>query len=136
MKNWLGQDIQAGDVVYRGAREGDSSSFRIGVVDLVREEKQSARVIWHWTGSTTGVWDRRHYDTHWEDPNRYSVSGPHKYVGGKGTSNINTLVKVPAEMLESVAKSAAMVEVARDCGIAEADFERFSADYMANALPL
>lgn len=135
MKNWLGQEILKGDVVYRGARDGDSSSFRIGVVDLVRHEKGTARVEWRWVGSTSGVWDARNYDTHWEDPNRYSVSGPDKYSGGKGTSDVNTLVKMDSGMLEYLNKRSALIEAARERGISEADFEQFAEDYMAGNLP-
>jgi hypothetical protein len=136
MKNWLGQDIVEGDVVYRGAREGDSSSFRIGIVDLIRDEKRTARVIWHWVGSSTGVWNRNLFQGHYDDPKRYTVPGPHAYRGSKGTSSIDTLVKMDPAMLKSVTKRAAMIEAARDCGILEEDFERFAEDYMNNALPL
>lgn len=135
VKNWLGQDIVAGTVVYRGARQGDTSSFRIGVVDIVREEKRNARVEWKWSGTTSGVWDARNYDTHWSDPNRYSVSGPHKYIGGKGTCDIDTLVKMDPDMLESLNKRSALIEAARERGISETDFDQFAEDYMAGRLP-
>lgn len=135
MKNWLGQDIQKGDVVYRGARDGDSSSFRIGIVDLVREEKGSARVEWRWVGSSTGIYDRRQYTRHYDDPNAYSVPGPYAYSGGKGTSDINTLVKMGPEMLEYLNKRAASIDAARDKGISEDDFEDFSKDFIAGKIP-
>lgn len=136
MKNWLGQDIVAGTVVYRGAREGDSSSFRVGVVDLVREEKRTARVIWHWTGTTRGVWDSSgKYDYPYLDTNRYDVSGPQAYKGNKGTSNIDTLVKADEGVLEYLEKRNALIEAACERGISEADFDRFAEDYMAGKLP-
>ena len=46
MINWLGQEIKVGDIVYRGARDGDSSSFKIGTVIKVYPDKQKARVEW------------------------------------------------------------------------------------------
>lgn len=42
--NWLGQEILPGTVVYRGAREGNSSSYKVGVVESVK--LGTARVAW------------------------------------------------------------------------------------------
>lgn len=44
LRNWLGDPIEAGDIVYRGARDGNSSSFKIGVVQSVNEQKGTVRV--------------------------------------------------------------------------------------------
>lgn len=136
MKNWLGQDIREGDVVYRGARQGDTSSFRIGIVDLVREDKGTARIEWKWVGSTTGVYNRIKYTRFYDDPDSYTVPGPHAYSGGKGTSSVDTLVRMEPEMLDYLNKRAAVIEAARDNGISETDFERFSDDYMNRGLPI
>lgn len=46
MKNWAGLDIQPGMTVWRGARDGNTSSYKIGVVDSVNEAKGTARVKW------------------------------------------------------------------------------------------
>jgi len=46
MQNWLGQEITVGDIVYRGAREGDGSSFKVGEVIKVDPAKRTARVAW------------------------------------------------------------------------------------------
>lgn len=51
MKNWLGHEIAPGVVVYRGARQGNSSSFKVGVVETVNETKGTARVAWKYTDS-------------------------------------------------------------------------------------
>lgn len=48
MKNWLAQEIEVGSKVYRGARDGNSSSFKVGIVSKLNEEKRTARVEWHW----------------------------------------------------------------------------------------
>lgn len=45
MKNWLGQDIELGSLVYRGAREGNGSSFKIGKVTKFELDKPP-RVQW------------------------------------------------------------------------------------------
>lgn len=44
MHNWLGQEINVGDYVYRGARDGNSSTFKIGRV--VDERNDKVRVHW------------------------------------------------------------------------------------------
>ena len=44
MQNWLGQEINVGDYVYRGARDGNSSTFKIGLVVAERDDK--VRVLW------------------------------------------------------------------------------------------
>lgn len=46
MKNWIGQDINVGDVVYRGARDGNTSSFKIGRVEKVNETKRLITIWW------------------------------------------------------------------------------------------
>lgn len=45
VENWLGQKIRVGDWVYRGAREGNGSSFKIGKVDRITDGR--VRVRWH-----------------------------------------------------------------------------------------
>jgi hypothetical protein len=49
MYNWLGQKIEIGTVVGRGARNGNSSTFKVGVVTGLNEDKQTARVAWKFT---------------------------------------------------------------------------------------
>jgi hypothetical protein len=46
MKNWLGQDIEVGSFVYRGSRDGNTSSYKVGVVVDLNEEKQKIKVDW------------------------------------------------------------------------------------------
>lgn len=46
LTNWLGQDIEAGTYVYRGAREGNSSSYKIGQVRRVNLQSGKATVDW------------------------------------------------------------------------------------------
>lgn len=46
MKNWLGQPINVGDVVHRGARSGNSTGYDFGVVLALNEDKDTAKVAW------------------------------------------------------------------------------------------
>lgn len=50
MKNWLGQDIEVGSIVYRGAREGNTSSYKVGRVLEVRPERAKVTVQWFGDG--------------------------------------------------------------------------------------
>ncbi|ASR85261.1 hypothetical protein I5H06_gp43 [Mycobacterium phage SirPhilip] len=44
--NWAGQQIEPGAVVWRGARDGNLSSFKIGVVEAIGVDPNKARVRW------------------------------------------------------------------------------------------
>lgn len=44
MKNWMGQDIEVGDVVYNARRQGNSTTLRLGRV--IKFNKERARVSW------------------------------------------------------------------------------------------
>ncbi|MGY1896185.1 hypothetical protein [Nocardia gipuzkoensis] len=46
MRNWLGQDIKVGAIVGRGARDGNTSSFKVGRVLALNEDKRTARIHW------------------------------------------------------------------------------------------
>ena len=43
MKNWLGQEIEEGDLVYYGARSGNTSTYRLGKVVSFPERKPISR---------------------------------------------------------------------------------------------
>lgn len=58
--NWLGQTIKVGSRVYRGAREGNSTSYKVGVVQKITERQDTAfkssyvlRVKWEFF---PGIW--------------------------------------------------------------------------------
>lgn len=46
MHNWAGQEIKVGTTVARGAREGNTSAFKVGRVIKLNHEKKTARVDW------------------------------------------------------------------------------------------
>lgn len=43
--NWTGQVIEVGSIVYRGARDGNSSSYKVGIVRKL-EPSKPPRVEW------------------------------------------------------------------------------------------
>lgn len=94
MKNWLGQEIEQGTVVYRGARSGNSSIFIIGVVMDVIEENRKARVDWKyfqdtlWISSSPG--------------NRYRINYPGT-TSAKSTLSIDTLVVTDVAVFDNAA---------------------------------
>ena len=93
MINWRGQSVKEGDIVYRGARERDSSSFRIGRVRKVNPEKQVVTVLWLFEQSTD--WENKTYKTiprimkTW----RYN-NGDTYYSKSISTCGIDTVFKV------------------------------------------
>lgn len=56
VKNWLGQDIEVGSVVGRGARAGNTSDFKIGVVTKVSPDKEKVSVAWKYESARAGRW--------------------------------------------------------------------------------
>ena len=89
IKNWMGQEIEEGSYVYRGARDGNSSSYKVGKVLYLTPEKGTARVEWLYYPSSkwvqTGT-DRR--DGHWID-----VIGKDQN-SSKGSPSINSLILI------------------------------------------
>lgn len=55
MHNWAGQEIKVGSIVWRGARAGNTSDFKIGVVSDVSPHGDKVRVQWKFT---EGFWWR------------------------------------------------------------------------------
>jgi hypothetical protein len=54
MKNSWGQEIKVGDVVYRGARQGNSSEYKAGVVESLKTGKPP-RIKWLFESYTMWV---------------------------------------------------------------------------------
>ena len=46
MRNWTGQHFKVGDKVWRGAREGNTSSYKIGTITKLMPEKGKVTVRW------------------------------------------------------------------------------------------
>lgn len=60
MKNWLGQPINVGDVVHRGARSGNSTGYDLGVVMSLNEDKDTAKIAWLFKPSGKWVGEGAH----------------------------------------------------------------------------
>ena len=83
--NWLGQEIEVGSFVYRGARAGNTSSYKIGVVTKIKEDKVTVK----W-GAEAPYSDTNYA---WFNNQRIDLDIPALWsVGGSGTSHKNTLV--------------------------------------------
>ena len=110
--NWLGQEIEVGDHVYKGARAGNSSDFRVGEVLELRQKDYDietvdpdghsidlieAKVRWEWTFGW--YWRKRL----WEDKMSHRQMGAMKsYQSRPGWNDINTLVKVDVSNIQIV----------------------------------
>jgi hypothetical protein len=135
MKNWLGHKIEVGAVVFRGGKQGTSSSFRVGVVDAIDEQKRTARVVWHWVPSNRQVWDKEKFQYPHEDDNRYYVSGPAKASTQRTRYHINDLARLDDGMLEYLEKRHRLIESAISYKIREEDFAQFEHDFEMGLVP-
>lgn len=97
MRNWLGQDIQVGSVVYRGARAGNTSSFSVGVVSRLDEDKGKVRVDWKY-GPSNYIWRKRNPTdrAEWLD---VGIPGRLQGSGSPGIDSV-VLIDVDFDLLE------------------------------------
>lgn len=116
MKNWLGQDIVPGAVVYRGAREGNTSSFKIGVVESVNEDKGIARVAWKY--DPRGYFYRRD-----SQGNSERITAPISRMSSSGSPSIDSLVVVDVD-LDILEKKVVLAEEWRDGNMSTATYEQ------------
>lgn len=132
MKNWLGYDIVEGAVVFRGGKQNDNSTFRVGVVDNVIDEKAKARVVWHWEGSLRTIY---HGAYNYHDTNRYVVPGPHKSTTRTTVYGINELVRLDDSVLEYLEKRDRLITAACEMDVRQQHFEQFEQDFMLGKIP-
>ncbi|QGH76420.1 hypothetical protein SEA_DAUBENSKI_124 [Streptomyces phage Daubenski] len=134
MKNWLGHDIVVGAIVFRGGRQGDSSSFRVGIVDDFDTSKaRPARVDWRFDAGTRRIWFG---ETAWErHPDDYSVMGPHKSSTQRTRYEINDLVRLDNDQLEYLEQRDKLCTLAQHYKIRKEDFTAFEQDFLAGNVP-
>ena len=134
MKNWLGHDIQVGTVVFRGGRQGDSSSFRVGIVDDFDTSKdRQARVTWLWESGWRTIWFG---ESAWErDKRNYRVRGPNKSTTARTRYEINDLVKLEDGMLEYLERRDKLCTAAKHYQIERENFAKFEQDFNAGLVP-
>jgi hypothetical protein len=135
VKNWLGHEIEVGAVVFRGGKQGTSSSFRVGVVDLVDEDKFNARVVWHWVPSNRTIWDKDRFQYPHEDKDKYYVQGPAKASTQRTRYHPNDLARLDDGMLEYLDKRYRLIEAAIHYKIREEDFAQFEYDFNQGSVP-
>lgn len=135
MRNWLGHDIVEGAIVFRGGRQGDSSSFRVGQVDGIDEAKGKARVQWHWIPGSRYIWDSDQFKYPSEDPNRYTVRGPSKAHTQRTSYPVDDLVRIADDTLEYLQKRHKMIEAAIYFKIRSDDYEHFELDFLSGNVP-
>lgn len=122
MINWLGQEIAPGKAVYRGARNGNSSSFKIGRVESVKGEK--VRVHWlceqgtRWHPDRNGRMQRIEAVAHQQDSH--------------GTPSADSLVVIEDSVLESTVKRAKAYSFAVADRVPFEDLEHYIKDFMEN----
>lgn len=92
--NWIGQEIEVNSIVWRGARNGNSSSFKIGQVMSVNPVAGSARV--RWLFEPRSDWLVREYipAVRWENLKRV------RHIESKGSPNVNSLVVINVDLNE------------------------------------
>ena len=118
MLNWLGQDVKAGSVVFRGARQGNSSSHKIGVVEYVNEETRKVRVAWKY--ECGGDWIRP------EQEKPYFFEAPYKLSDkSKGTCDVGPLVVLPYGMLQSAENMITGSEMAKAKKVPHDQIDKF-----------
>ena len=102
MKNWLGQDIVEGTLVYRGARHGDSSSFRVGRV-VGERNNNKVRVTW--------LLEPNHYDyPHLPEHLKGLRFGS---ANNESTVDVDTVIEISLDNLEYMLEIAGKKEEAR-----------------------
>jgi len=99
MRNWLGQDITTGTLVYRGARRGDTSEYKIGRV------LDDSKMRVHWLLSTgRGVTNR--VNDNWEVVRDLKVSN----MDSKGNPSLDSLVVLPQDVNDRVEDALSAIE--------------------------
>jgi hypothetical protein len=106
VRNWLGQDIQVGSVVGRGARQGNSSDFKIGVVTALGNRK--VRVQWKFESSSFNEYSANK-NGKW---NEFWAFVP-RSVDGAGSPSIETLMLLDQETLDCAVKMVELADEAR-----------------------
>lgn len=105
VKNWLGQEIVPGVVVYRGARDGNYSSYKIGVVESVDPAKSTARVAWKFEPGR--VWRKVN------GQNEYLRNVPAQ-MDSKGSPSIDSLIVIDRKLMERLESATYFLRMWKD----------------------
>ena len=100
MKNWIGQDIEVGSIVGRGAREGNTSSFKVGRVVKLMPDKLKVTVEWQYEPTT--IYDKNNKGSYWD---RVALGClPYSGYVGKGSPSIDSLFLLSEDDLARAAR--------------------------------
>lgn len=105
MFNSWGQELKVGSVVYRGARQGNSSEYKVGVVESLKPGKPP-RVKWQFESSTKWI---RVDGEQISVPSIYKMSRP-----SSGSPSIDSLVVVDFDMDELERRAEFFKSIGRD----------------------
>lgn len=108
MRNWLGQQIEVGTTVYRGARQGNGSEYKVGVVESLNEDKGTAKV--HWQYEPHGYFWRKDAVGNNERIRAIGTMDSH------GSPDINSLVVIDLDLARLQAR-ADLAQEWRDTGM-------------------
>lgn len=94
IRNWAGMDIRVGEVVWRGARDGNTSTYKIGVVESLNGQKRVARVNWLFEEGYTD-WLVRGYIL----PERYKhLPNVRRVKGSSGSPTVDSLAIIDIDL--------------------------------------
>jgi hypothetical protein len=135
--NWIGHDIVVGSVVFRGGRQGDSSSFRVGVVDDIDESKPKPVLVnWRFEGSHRTIWFETNGSRWGRDPRNYTVIGPHKSTTSRTRYSVHDLVRLEDHRIGYLEYRDALCTAAQKLGVLKEDFAQFERDFEAGRIPV
>ena len=100
MYNWLGQEVKLGSVVGRGARIGNGSEFKIGVVTELFEDEQKVRVEWKYTSDFSR--EELPDGTYADGRTKFKWGDDHGYYPGKGWGTTPEGTKGAKVIVESI----------------------------------
>lgn len=105
LKNWLSQPLQVGTPVYRGARDGNSSSFKVGRIVKVDDVKNTVRV--HWLYEQGGLYWYHNEVLPIED---FGGFEPVRRLDSQGSPDINSLCVISEETMSDLEWNATRTE--------------------------
>lgn len=118
MLNWLGQDVKVGSVVFRGARQGNSSSHKIGVVESLNEKTRKVRVAWKYELGVQWIRPAQGKPYYFEAPYKLSDKS-------KGSPDVGPLVVVPHGLLTSAENMIKGAEMAKALDVPAEEIDSF-----------
>lgn len=95
MKTWAGQFLIEGSIVGRGARDGNTSSFKVGVVERFYPEGDKVRVHW--------LFERGYQFAQVDANTRIREEVPWE-LDSHGTCDVNSLFVLPLATLSAQLK--------------------------------